>query len=204
MSTELGHEPAPGDLQPGLYESRRVLLSVGVALGLLGLVAIVFPHVSSVSLAVVLGTILVVGGTIQVAHAFSARDWRGVVWQGLVAALFTALGILVLANPSLGLLSLWVLLVALFLTVGVAQFVLGVGIRGEPNWQWPLVAGSVSILAAVALWLGLPSPEPWGIGLVFGIAVATTGLALVMLAVGARPAEPTEDATPAAGRASER
>ncbi|MCT9096851.1 HdeD family acid-resistance protein [Haloarchaeobius sp. HME9146] len=204
MSTDVTTEPATDTSHPELAESRGTLRLVGSLLVLFGLVAIVFPHVSTVSLALLLGTILVAGGVLQVAHAFSATNWRGFVWQGLVAVLFTGLGILVLVNPTIRFLSLWLLLVGLFLAVGLAQFVLGLAIRGDPNWQWPILAGCVSILAAVLLWLGLPATEPWAIGLVFGIALSVTGLSLVMLALGARPQAVVQEETAPAARSGER
>ncbi|WP_439026520.1 HdeD family acid-resistance protein [Haloarchaeobius sp. DT45] len=190
----------PDDANRDLSESRRTLQYVGGLLVVLGLFAVVFPLVSSVSLALLLGTILVVAGALQVAHAFSARDWQGFGWQALTAVIFTGLGILVLANPTLGFLSIWLLLVGLFLAVGFVQLVLGLAIRGEPNWQWTILAGCVSVLASTLLWLGLPAPEPWAIGFVFGLSLAVTGLSLVMLARGAKEPARVEEAARTSAR----
>jgi uncharacterized membrane protein HdeD (DUF308 family) len=200
MTTDPTPTHEPGERRPELESNWRSLVGVGSLLAVLGLFAIGFPNVSSISLSIVLGTILVVGGIVQIAHAFSARKWTGFVWQALIAVVYTGLGILVLAEPSIGLVTLTLLLIAQFLAVGLIEILLGVGLKGYPNRLWPIFSGVVSLVAAAMLALGLPSTEPWAIGLIFGVNLFVSGVSLVMLALGARKAAAVREATPPSAR----
>ncbi|WP_435358496.1 HdeD family acid-resistance protein [Haloarchaeobius sp. DFWS5] len=190
--------PTTTDQQQG--PSKTALRYVGAGLVLLGLFAVVFPMVSSFSLAFVVGSALGVAGVLQVANALAAPKWTGFVWQALLAVVFLVLGVLIIANPTLGLTTVTLLLIAEFAAAGIVQILLGVGIRGHRNWQAPILSGAFSLVASVLLGLGVVSTAV-GIGSLFGATLVVTGLALLILSLGASDETASDETTPPAPRA---
>ncbi|WP_435363995.1 HdeD family acid-resistance protein [Haloarchaeobius sp. DYHT-AS-18] len=180
----------------GIASSYSTMIAVGAVLAILGFLAIVFPIFTSLSLSVVFGAALVVGAFVQIAHAFSAKKWTGFLWQTILALVYGVAGIMVLANPVLGLASLTFLLIGYFFASGVVQLVMGLQTRGQPNWGWLLFSGGLGILVGVMLFLGLPSTAAWAVGLLFGANLLASGLSMIMLAVGAKEAAEAGEVTP--------
>ena len=63
-------------------------LSLGIVLVLGGLVAIAFPHLSTIAAKIALGWIFLVSGVVMIAHAFSAGEWRGLFCSLLIGVLY--------------------------------------------------------------------------------------------------------------------
>ena len=177
-----------------LATSWRSLAIVGVLTALFGVLAIVFPFVTGVSLSVLLGVLLVAGGFMHVAHAFTAQDWKGTLWQVLLAGLYGVAGIALLVNPLFTLATLTLILAAFFFADGIIETIMGLRLRGETGWAWLLASGVLGIVVGAAIWIGWPSTALWVVGLLFGINLLSTGLSMVMLAMGGRNhARETED-----------
>ena len=173
---ESGGRATTQRMRPG-----RTMLAVGVVLSLLGVVAIVFPFVTGVSISIALGALLVVGALFHVAHAFGAGGWRGFALQALLAIIYALAGISLLVNPVLGLATLTLLLVAYFLADGVVEVLLGLRMRGETGSAWFVASGVISVVLAGLLWAGWPSTAAWAVGLLFGISLLSSGLSMVFV-----------------------
>ncbi|WP_439026521.1 HdeD family acid-resistance protein [Haloarchaeobius sp. DT45] len=180
----------------GIVSNYSTMIGVGVVLAILGFLAMVFPVFTSLSLSVVFGAALVVGAFVQIAHAFSAKKWTGFLWQTILAVVYGVAGILVLANPALGMTSLTLLLIAYFFASGVVQLAMGLKLRGQPNWAWLLVSGGLGILVGVLLFLELPSSAAWAVGLLFGANLLVSGISMIMMAMGAKKAVETGEVAP--------
>src|SRR6056297_645971 len=195
MSTETTETDTT--LSTVVADKRRTLQAAGVLLALLGLLAIAFPFVTGISLALLFGATLIVGGVFHYAHAFSAAGWSGSIGQVLLGLLYTGAGILLMSNPVLTLASLTVLLVAFLAVEGLVLIGLSFTVRNEPNWEWNVFSGLLSLLLAALLWAGLPSTAAWGLGLIFGVNLLTTGVGLVFLGRGSEELTESTAETPA-------
>ena len=185
---------------PGLEASWRSLEIAGGIIAVLGLLGILCPYVTSVSISLLLGGALVVGGLVHVAHAFRARGWRGFAGQAALAIVYSFAGLSLLANPVLGLTTLTLLLIAYLLLSGVVEAVIGLQIRGDPKWGWVLASGVVSIVLGVLLLAGFPSTAAWALGLFFGISLLSTGVSMIVVGRGVhRLVEAMESEAGAAG-----
>ena len=165
-------------------DKRRTLQVVGVLLALLGVLAIAVPFVTEVTLALLFGAVLIVGGVLHFAHAFSAADWSGSIGQALVGVIYTGAGMVLMANPVLELTTLTVLLVAFLVVEGLALIAMSFTLRTEANWEWNVFSGLLSLLFAALLWAGLPSTADWALGVLLGVNLLTTGVGLVFLGRG--------------------
>ena len=156
----------------------RTLVGVGVVLALLGLLAVAFPFVTGVSLSILLGALLVVGALVHAAHAFSTPGWLGSAAQIGLAVLYAVAGVALLANPVLGLVTLTLLVVGYLVVEGAVLLYMGLRLRPDASWGWTVASGALSLALAGLLWVGFPATAAWAIGLLFGVNLLSTGVAL--------------------------
>ncbi len=164
-------------------ESWTPLILSGIGLAVLGVLAMVFPFVSGLSLSIIFGALLVVGGVVHLAQAFGTRRWRAFAWQLVLAGVYGLAGFALLANPIVGLATLTTLLIAFFLAEGLVEIIMGVQSRAHSGWGSLVVSGAVSLLLAGLLIAGLPESLLWALGLLFGVNVLVTGLTMAYLGV---------------------
>lgn len=177
------------DIQP---EERQSAMIAGGIIGVLGLLAIVFPYFAGISLSILLGAALVVGALVHVGHAFSVSSWSltKAFWQVVLGLVYGLAGVLLIANPVIGLATLTFLVIAFLVLEGVVEVGWGLVSRGSEGWVWLLFSGIVSLGLAVLLLVGLPWTAVWAVGLYVGVNLLITGVTLIMLGMKTpRPAE---------------
>ena len=167
-------------------EPSRTAAVAGSILAVLGALAVIFPFVTGLSLSVLLGIILVAGAVVHVLHASAAGTLRDRLGQVVLAVLYGVAGIVFIANPVFGLLTLTLLAAGFFLADGIVEIAWGIRSRGQPGAVWLLASGSISFLLGGLLWLGFPSDAVWVIGVLFGINLVVTGVSVILLGRGSR------------------
>ena len=153
---------------------------------LAGILALIFPVISSFAIVLFLGWVLIFSGILQ---AISLIDARHVphFWLQLVSVVLSVLvGILFLRNPGAGLLTLTLLLIVFFMVEGISKVIFSLTIRPFPNWGWVLASGVISILLAFYLWANTPVTAIWLLGVLLGIELICEGAALGRMALHAR------------------
>lgn len=163
----------------------RAATVAGLIIATLGVLAVVFPFVTGLSLAVLLGAVLIVGALVHVSHAFSAGTLGTVVGQVILAVLYGFAGIAFMANPVVGLATLTLLAIGFFLADGIVEIAWGLRNRGQPGATWLLASGGISLLLAALLWVGFPSSGIWAVGVLLGVNLFVTGLSIVLVGRGA-------------------
>ena len=158
------------------------LMTLGVIMLILGVLAIIFPAATSVSITIILGILLIVAGAGRVVSMFSSTGWGDFLLKLLAAVIYLAAGILIVANPFSGTFTLTLLLGIFFFAQGIANILIAVFTTGSRGWGWMLVNGIISLILGALIWGGLPSSANWAIGLLVGIWLIFDGWALVMLA----------------------
>lgn len=158
----------------------------GIALILLGAIAIIAPGFATLAASVLLGWLLLIGGVFGVIAAFSAgTSAPGSWWHLLTAALYLLAGIALLWAPVAGALTLTIILAAYLLAAGVAKVVLAFRYRPSlpGTWAWMLVTGLIDIALGLLIASGLPGSALWVLGLMIGIDLLFSGVALVAAAI---------------------
>lgn len=150
-------------------------IAVGVLMIAAGIAAIVFPFVSSLAVSIFVGWLLVISGVIQIVHAFASRH-DGSVWHGIVGVLFLIGGGLVILDPLAGVLTLTMLIAAIFLAEGVIEIIAAVRLRHRRNWGWLLVSGIVALIAGLVIAAQLPASATWVLGCIAGINLIFSGI----------------------------
>jgi uncharacterized membrane protein HdeD (DUF308 family) len=139
----------------------------------LGLVAIAWPTVASVSVAILLGILLLISGGVDFVTAFAARGWH--LFAHLLWSFISGLGgLYVLVFLDEGLVGLTALLVIVMFLTGTALVALA--LFGGGNRALLLAAGAIDVLVGVFIWAELPSSASWAIGLLVGFHLLARGI----------------------------
>jgi len=172
------------DIDPNPMGGRSATVA-GAIIAILGLLAVVFPLITGISVSILLGVVLVVGALVHASNAFSAGGLGNVVGQSILAVLYGFTGLTFIANPVVGLATLTLLAIAFFIGDGIVEVAWGLRSRGQPGAQWLLASGGVSLLLAGLLWFGFPSTAGWAVGVLLGVNLLVTGVTVVLVGRGA-------------------
>ena len=154
----------------------------GVLLVVAGIMAVLYPVVSSVAVVVLLGWLLIISGVLQGISLLGARQVPH-FWLQLISVILAALvGVLFLRDPAQGLLTITLLLIIFFMIEGISKIVFSLTIRPFPKWGGVLASGLVGILLSAILWSSLTVTALWLIGLLIGIELISVGSAIAYLA----------------------
>jgi uncharacterized membrane protein HdeD (DUF308 family) len=110
-------------------------------------------------------------------------------WWSLVSALLgTGAGLVLLAWPANGVVTLTLVLVIVFAIEGIASIMYALDHRQHRSgrWNWMLFSGFFDLILAAMIFIGLPGTAAWAIGLLVGINMIFGGSALVAMALHAR------------------
>jgi uncharacterized membrane protein HdeD (DUF308 family) len=167
----------------------KAFLTEGILLVILGLAAMIVPPLASLAVTIFLGWMFLISGIAGLALTFWARQMPGFWWSLISAVLAIVAGIILLAQPVQGTLTLTIVVGAYFLAEGVTTIMYALEHRRElsQRWSWMLVAGIMDLLIAAIIILGLPGSALWALGLLVGINLVFGGATLIGVALAARP-----------------
>ena len=165
-----------------------LFLVQGIIMMVLGALAVIWPQVSTLAVDLYVGWMFLISGLIGLFTMFVASSAAGFLWSLLTAALSLFVGVLLLWHPVEGAVSLTLVLMAFFIAEGIFQIAAAIRYREAfpDSWGWLLMSGLADlVLAAMLIW-GWPSTATWALGLIAGLSLITSGLAIVMVAAAAR------------------
>lgn len=166
-----------------------LFLCEGIALLVLGMLAIVLPVLASLAATVLFGWLLLLSGVIGLIATWRARHAPGLWWSLLSAVLGIAAGVLLLGWPAQGLFSLTAVLIVFLFLEGLLSIFYALehrrGVSGR--WGWMLASGLVDLVLGAILVAGLPGSAAWALGLLIGVNMIFGGWALILMALAARP-----------------
>ncbi|HZQ47373.1 MAG TPA: DUF308 domain-containing protein [Verrucomicrobiae bacterium] len=160
-------------------------VGLGVALIILGMIAIAMAVLTTLISVMVFGWLLLIGGIVQCVHAFWVRPWSGLLLQLLVGALNIIVGLLIVANPGASALALTLLMAAFFIVGGLFRIITAVR-EHLPSRGWALFSGIINILLGILIWTQWPASAFWVIGLFIGIDLVFTGWWFITMSLMAR------------------
>jgi uncharacterized membrane protein HdeD (DUF308 family) len=176
------------EMRASVSEHWKAFLFEGILLMILGLAAMIIPPLASLAVTIFLGWMFLISGIAGLVLTFWARQMPGFWWSLISAALAVAAGIILLARPVQGVLTLTIVLGAYFLAEGVTTIMYALEHRRELSgrWSWMLFSGVLDILIAGIIIAGLPGSAGWALGLLVGINLVFGGVSLIGMALAAR------------------
>lgn len=154
----------------------------GILMVIAGILALVYPTVSTFAVTLFLGWLLIIAGIFQAISLISARDAPHFWLPLLSVVLFIVVGALILRNPAGGVLTLTLLMIVFFMVEGITKVIHALTIRPLPNWGWVLVSGIIGILLSIFLWARLPVTAIWLLGVFVGVTLIAEGVATSAMA----------------------
>jgi uncharacterized membrane protein HdeD (DUF308 family) len=175
-----------------LHEHWVLFLVEGIVLVALGLLAIVLPPIATLAVEILFGWLFLISGVVGLITTFWMRQAPGFWWALLSAVLGIAAGIVLLAWPLSGVLTLTLILIVFFTIEGVASIMYALEHKRELSgrWGWMLASGIVDLIVAGIIFVGLPGTAAWAIGILVGINMVFGGSALIAMALHAREMDP--------------
>lgn len=158
------------------------LLALGTALVIIGLMAIGSSVIATLTTVIILGTLIILGGIVEIVDAFCAHCSRG-FWPHLLAGiLYLVLGFLLVQRPVAAAATFTLVLAAGFFVGGLFRIVSALVDRFHGRW-WVFLNGVVTLVLGVMIWQAWPESSLRVIGLFVGIDMVFAGWAWIMLAL---------------------
>jgi len=153
----------------------------------LGMLAVALPNISTLEIELLVGWLFILGGFLRVVTIYRKRHMPGFWWSLLSGVLAMALGVILIAGPMQGIVTLTAVLAAFFIIEEVAAIFIALDYRRHfPHWGWTLFSGIVSLGLAYLIVKGWPNTTAWIIGLYVGINMIFIGMSLIMTSIAAR------------------
>ncbi|TAI66169.1 DUF308 domain-containing protein [Bradyrhizobium sp. Leo170] len=170
----------------------KAFLFEGILLAVLGLAALIVPAFASLAVTIFLGWLFLISGIGGLIVTYWAREMPGFWWSLISAALAVLAGLILLARPMQGVLTLTIVVGAYFVAEGVATIMYALEHRREltGRWSWLLIAGLMDILIAFIIVAGLPGSAEWALGLLVGLNLLFGGASLIGMALAAHSTDP--------------
>ena len=161
-------------------------LVLGIILLLVGIVAAFTLSVATEAVAIYIGIMMLVGGIVQVIHAFSVKSWGRFFYWLLAGLLYTFGGIVCLVQPILAAAVFTFLLGFLLVVAGVIRVIIGFQSRELKGHGWIIAAGIITAIAGLIITTGWPANTLWVLGLFLSIDLIFQGWGWIGFAIGLR------------------
>ena len=165
---------------------RGWFLFMGVALIVLGTVAIGSAEVMTMVSVMFIGWLLLFAGLFEVIHGFARRAWGGFFVNLMGGLLYLVTGFLMITHPGIAAVTL-TFMIAMLLIVG-GTFRIFVAFSTPIHHRgWLVLNGVISLFLGFSIMSSWPVSGLWVIGLFIGIDMIFDGWTEVMLALSAGP-----------------
>lgn len=165
----------------GIRDNAKLAVICGAVLIAVGTFAVMSPLVAGLSITIMVGVSLIIGGIGQCFLAFTAGALGRALLTFVVGALMTIAGAYMMTQPVAGLASITLLLVAYLVAAGLGELIVALQLRPANGWGWMLFNGMITLLLGMMLWRQFPLSGVWAVGVLFGIKMIFSGWALVFI-----------------------
>ncbi|MCX2794628.1 HdeD family acid-resistance protein [Microbulbifer thermotolerans] len=163
----------------GADASGKTMTALGILTIVLGVIALMAPVMTGISVAMFVGVLVLVGGIFRLIWAFRADSLGKGILGVLLGVLTIIAAVVLLSHPLLLARTLVILLAIYFIVDGVVELMAGWRASAESGKMWLVLGGIVSILLGVILWMQSPLAGSWVLGILFGIKLIFVGIIMV-------------------------
>ena len=179
----------PGSIQPSLDDLRHRwgwFVALGLLFLVLGTVAFFNVVLATVASVYMIGVLMIIGGIVQIVHAFGVRRWSSFFWWLAGGIVYAVGGFFAFQNPLLAS-SVLTLILAVALAMSGAMRIMA-GFRAKPNrsWGWMVAGGIVTLLAGLVIALGWPVNSLFILGLFLAIDFVFQGWGFIAFGLALR------------------
>ena len=173
-------------VRKALKEVTGASIGWAVVMILLGLLAVILPRASGIAVSVLVSWLIVLCGITHLASAFVGRNAGAFIWRLLIGVVYILGGGYLALHPGIALVSLTVVLAAIFALEGVFELVAFFVFRPYAGSGWVLFDAIVTLLLAGLILYPWPSSSTWAIGIILGINLIFSGVTALMYSLAVR------------------
>ncbi|MGE5197997.1 MAG: HdeD family acid-resistance protein [Rhodospirillaceae bacterium] len=157
------------------------IMVLGIVTVVAGFLAMGSPLAAGLTVVVLIGIALVIGGVARIIGAFSAGSFG----QGTLAFIggmitFVA-GLALTGRPGIGLTTLTLMLGVLLVVDGISNAILAFKVRPEKGWGSMLFSAVMGVLLGFLLLREWPLSGTWAIGTLVGVNLVFSGFSMISI-----------------------
>lgn len=162
------------------------LTLLGIALIVVGVICCGSPAVAGGAVTYVIGFLLLATGLLQLFQGWRETGWTSKLLPIILGALTVIAGGSLLAHPLIGMAVLTIVLAMTFVCEGAWKMFVSFSFRPASGWIGLLLSGLIAVVLGVMIWTEWPSSSLYTIGILIGVNLLMTGIALIFLATTVR------------------
>lgn len=176
MTTIVTWNDIPEPVQNNIQRQRKWFVFQGALFVIVGVLAIILPVATALTVEIILGALLLAGGLAKAATSISKHAF-GWSWASAVFAIIT--GALMLWRPWTGLLALSALVAVFLVFEGVSEIFVAFRFKPLFEWGWLFASGIISLLLGIGAFILFPLVGMIYIGVAVGVSLLFYGVALL-------------------------
>jgi uncharacterized membrane protein HdeD (DUF308 family) len=162
------------------------LLGLGIVLMVLGTIGLGMTFALTLASIVFFGVLFLIGGGVQLVHAFKCKGWKSILWHVVIALVYIVAGAVVVMHPLLGASVLTLVVAWSFIAIGILRIMIAVQNRAVKYWIWSVIGGVLAVIIGIMIIAQWPASGLWVIGLFLAIELIIAGWSYIFLALAVR------------------
>lgn len=158
-------------------------IGIGVLLVIFGVLALASPMLTGISVSIMVGILVAMGGIAQL--IFATKAGQG-VWPYAMGILSVCAGIYMASHPIVAVGTLTVILAFFLFALGVTEVMMAWQVRPAKGWIMTFLTGILSLALGVMIWGEFPVAGALAIGVLLGVKLLFSGFMLISLGSAAR------------------
>ena len=176
------------DVITEMRESSGATTALGILTVFLGMIAWMSPLFSGLTIAVMIGMLMMAGGIAGTIFSFKSPSFKEGIWKFLFGGLTLIFGFLIIAFPGEGLGALTIMLTIFFVLEGVTKLIIAFKTKPAEGWGWVLFSGILSLIFAIIIIAKWPVSGAWAVGITVGAYLLAFGLSMISVGSSAKEA----------------
>lgn len=164
------------------------ILWLGIGLLILGAIAVYAPQAAGMTVSVIVGVVLIIGGIIRTAFAWIAPGWGSVFLRAAVGILTVIAGGYMIGQPDAGSQALAIVLVFYLFADGITSLIFAIRLPPASGGAWVMLGAVASLIIGVLMWRQWPASGDLAIGILIGIKLILDGIVLIGIGSAAKAA----------------
>lgn len=163
-----------------LNKQSKSLVSIGIFIFIIGIVALLFPIAFGKATVIILGIIFILGGVLRLSFAIFSLNTGSTLLKYLASILMIIAGIWLMAKPDSGINALTIFLAVYFIVDGISTLTYSFTMKPVTGGGYLLAEGIISIILGILIWAHWPETGKFALSIYVGIKLLFTGMAIIM------------------------
>jgi uncharacterized membrane protein HdeD (DUF308 family) len=170
------------DMTQAVQKGSKTAKWWGIAVVVLGMLAIIAPFATGLSVVLMVGILMIATGVAQIFYAFGSDSFGAGVLRFVFSILVIVTGGYLVSRPGAGLAAITLFLAAWFVVDGIYALLAAFRWRPNAGWGWMLFSGLLSIVLGIMIYNQFPESALWVVGVLVGIRLLFAGMTMVVMA----------------------